>query len=119
MNAKLFAVSAAVLSLAAATVQAAPNPAVQAFLDDAYSQAKAQLGGVDLSHGVVKVRAHVHGDGRLTGVRVVKSSGSRDADERVVGAVKQVRVRQAPLPLIGSQVDFAFGPADAEAAQGR
>ena len=117
MIAKLFAASAAALSLAASVAQAAPEPAVQALLDDAYSQAQAQIRDLDLSARPVKARAYVDGDGRLSAVHVVESAGSRDTDDRVESALKQVRLHYVPPALIGAKVNFAFGAPDTRLAK--
>jgi hypothetical protein len=117
MNAKLFAAAAAALSLAAGVAQASPDRAVQAFLDDAHSQAQAQLGDLDLAAHPVKAWAYVDGQGRLTAVRVVQSAGSRDADYKVETAIKRVRLHDVPPALIGAQVNLTFGPADTQLAK--
>jgi hypothetical protein len=117
MNTKLFAAAAAALSLAAGVALAAPDRAVQAVLDDAYSQAQAQVRDLDLSAHPAKARAYVDAEGRLIGVRVVESTGSRDADYRVETAIKRVRLRDVPPGLIGAQVNLAFGPADTRLAK--
>lgn len=119
MNAKLFAAAAAAISLTAAAAHAGPSSTLKTFLDDAYSQAQAGLGGVDLSQHPVKVRAYVDSDGRLTGVRAVDAAGSRDVAYQVETAVKHVRVHYVPPGLIGAQVNFAFGPADTQLATAR
>jgi TonB family protein len=116
MNEQIFAAAAAASLLAATMAHATPNATLQAFLDDAYSQARAQLAGAEISQPV-KVRAYVDSDGRLAAVRVVNSSGSREADYRVQSAVKKVRVSYVPPALIGAQVNLAFGPADAQVAK--
>ncbi len=116
MNEQIFAAAAAASFLAATAAYATPNATLQAFLDDAYSQAEAQLAGAELGQPV-KVRAYVDGDGRLTAVHVVNSTGSRDADYRVEAALKKVRVHYVPPALIGAQVNLAFGPADARLAK--
>jgi TonB family protein len=93
-----------------------PNATLRAFLDEAYSQAEAQLGSAEIATPV-KARAYVDADGRLTAVRIVNSTGSRDADYRVEAALKKVRVHYVPPALIGAQVNLAFGPADARLAK--
>jgi TonB family protein len=116
MNEQIFAAAAAASFLLATAVNAMPNATLQAFLDEAYSQAEAQLGGAELGQPV-KARAYVDADGRLTAVRIVNSTGSREADYRVETALKKVRVHYVPPALIGAQVNLAFGPADARLAK--
>jgi hypothetical protein len=116
MNEQIFAAAAAASVLAATAAHATPNATLQAFLDEAYSQAQAQLGDAVIGQPV-KVRGYVGGDGRLLAVRVLNSAGSREADLRIETAVKKVRVRYVPPELIGAQVNLAFGPADARLAK--
>jgi len=116
MNEQIFAAAAAASFLAATAAHATPNATLQAFLDEAYSQAEAQLRTAEIA-GPVKARAYVDADGRLTAVRVVNSTGSRDADDRVEAALKKVRVHYVPPALIGAQVNLAFGPSDARLAK--
>jgi hypothetical protein len=117
MNAKLFAAGAAALALAASAAHAAPDRAVQAILDDAHSQAQAQLGDFDLAAHPVKARAYVDAEGRLIAVHVVQSAGSRDADYQVESAIRRVRLHEVPPALIGAQISLAFGPADTRLAK--
>lgn len=118
MNEQIFAAAAAASFLAATMAHAAPNATLQAFLDEAYSQAEARLGGGEIAQPVT-ARAYVDADGRLTAVRIVRSSGSRDADYRVEAALRKVRVQYVPPALIGAQVNLAFGPADSRFAKAR
>jgi hypothetical protein len=117
MYAKLFAAAAAALCLAAPVAHASPDRAVQALLDDAYSQAQAQVRDLDFNAHPAKVSGYVDADGRLSAVRVVQSSGSRDADYRLEAALKRVRLRDVPPAMIGAKVNLAFGPADTRLAK--
>jgi TonB family protein len=57
------------------------------------------------------VKARIDSDGRLTAIRVVNSSGSLETDQRATAALKNFRVAQPPLVLMGAEVNVAVGPA--------
>ncbi len=117
MTVKILATATAALSLIAGVGHAATDRAVQALLDDAYSQAQAQVGDVDFNAHPAKARAYVDAEGRLIGVRVVQSAGSRDADYKVETAIKRVRLHDVPPAMIGAQINLSFGPADTRLAK--
>jgi TonB family protein len=87
----------------AAELQPLPGPAkaeAQRLLTDA---------GVDTQGQTVTVRAAIDPDGKVTGVKVLKSSGSRRTD-RIVGAVLQAVVRAyPPLGLTDGAVTMQVG----------
>jgi len=117
MKAQLLMLSAAGLILAGAA-HAAEAPEVRRFLDDGRAAAETQLAksGVDLAGQTVAVRGVVTGDGRLNNLRVVRSTGSRDKDEAVAGALHRLRLENPPLLLSGSQVTLTLGAPAATAA---
>jgi TonB family protein len=62
--------------------------------------------GVDVGEGL-DVWARVDADGRLTAVRVVTSTGSLEADQQAVKALKRLRVAGPPNALLGADVTIA------------
>lgn len=89
----------------------AANRDVSEYLQRASEAASAKVAaaGVDVSSGL-KVAGHVDADGRLSGVRVVTSSGSLETDQKAAAALKRLRVAAPPAILIGAQVNVALGP---------
>jgi len=110
----ILAVGVAALLFAGSAVEAATS-ALQQFESRAEAQAQAKLGaaGVDLTGHSVAVRAIVDGDGRLAGVHVVRSSGSRDTDASVETALRKLAVADAPPALIGAAITLNLGDAAA------
>jgi TonB family protein len=101
-----------VLSAAAAlafgvSAHAAPRD-VRDYLDRAGEAAATQVSaaGVDVGDGL-DVKARVNSDGRLTGVRVVRSSGSLEADQKAVQALRRLKVSGPPNALLGADVTVA------------
>jgi TonB family protein len=66
--------------------------------------------GVDVGEGL-DVKARVDSDGRLTGLRVVKSSGSLETDQKAVQALKRFKVPAPPNALLGADVTVAVSKA--------
>ena len=99
MKTQAFLLTAAALVLAASATWAAPSE-LQRYADRAKVDAQSLLRGarLDLKGQSVSVRAKVDVDGRLTGMQVVRSSGSRDADIAVEAVLKKVVARE---PLFG------------------
>jgi TonB family protein len=99
MKTHAFLLSAAALILAASPTWAAPSE-LQRYADRAKTDAQSLLHAsrLDLEGRSVSVRATVDIDGRLTGMQVVRSSGSRDADIAVEAMLKKVVARE---PLFG------------------
>ena len=106
--------------LLAAPSQAAPAPEVRQFLDHSGQKANARLvkAGVSLAGQTADVRATVGSDGRLMGLRVVRSSGSRDTDAAIEKALNRLRVEAPPALLAGAQVTLAVGGSPAAPASG-
>jgi TonB family protein len=68
--------------------------------------ARVAAAGVDVGEGL-DVKARVNSDGRLTGLRVVKSSGSLETDRKAVEALKRFRVSAPPNALLGADITVA------------
>jgi TonB family protein len=102
------AISAALFAFSG-TVQAGPRD-VTDYLQRASAAATAELAaaGVDAGKGL-KVQARVSSDGRLTGARVVNSSGSLETDRRAQLVLRRLRVSAPPNVLIGADVNIAIG----------
>lgn len=116
----LLVAGAGALLLVATAAQAATSP-VQQFAGRAEAQALVKLNaaGVNLDGRSVAVRATVDGDGRLNGVRVVRSSGSRDTDAAIEAALKRLTVADMPPVLAGGAITLNLGAAPTEQAAAR
>ncbi|MDB5479125.1 MAG: hypothetical protein JWO83_178 [Caulobacteraceae bacterium] len=99
MKTQVFLLSAAALVFAASASHAAPSE-LQRYADRAKVNAQNLLRTtrLDLKGQSVSVRAKVDLDGRLTGIQVVRSSGSPDADAAVETVLRKVVVSN---PLFG------------------
>ncbi len=99
MKTPAFVLGAAALALVASASHAAPS-GLQGYADRARSDAQNLLreARLDLKGRSVSVRARVDIDGRLTGVEVVRSSGSTGADLAVESILEKVVARD---PLYG------------------
>jgi TonB family protein len=99
MKTQVFLLTAAALVLAAAPTWADPSE-TQRYADRAKTDAQSLLRAtrLDLKGQSVSVRAKVDLDGHLTGMQVVRSSGSRDTDVAVETVLKKVVVKD---PLFG------------------
>ena len=108
----LLFVAAGVLSATAPACAATANREVDAYLAQASQAASAKIAaaGVEVPTGL-KVRGRVDSDGRLTAIRVLNSSGSLETDQKATRALRNFRVAQPPLVLIGAEVNVALGPA--------
>jgi len=118
---KTLLVAAAGALLLAGSAAQATTSSVQQFAGRAEAQALVRLNaaGVDLNGHSVAVRATVDGDGHLNGVRVVRSSGSRDTDAAIEAALKKLPVADAPTALIGGAITFTLGDVASEQAAAR
>jgi TonB family protein len=112
MKAQLLMLSAVGLMLAL-PAQAA-QPAIDRFVAAAEAKAEQRLTaeGLALQGRDARIRATVHADRRLTNVRVVRSSGSRDLDDQLVKALRQLKVDAPPVELIGRDVTLGVGDGD-------
>ena len=100
MKTHAFLLTAAALVLAASSTWAAPSES-QRYVDRAKADAQSLLRAsrLDLLKGQsVTVRAKVDVDGRVVGMQVVRSSGSRAADLAAETLLKKVVTRE---PLVG------------------
>ncbi len=105
MKTQVFLLSAAALILAAAPTWAAPSE-TQRYADRAKAEAQSLLRAtrLDLKGHSVSVRATVDVDGRLTGMQVVRSSGSPDTDIAVETVLKKVVARDLLFGLTDGAV---------------
>jgi TonB family protein len=110
MKTQFLLLSAASLLFATHAAQAAPSD-LQQFAQRAYAEAGQRLDAahLDLSGQPVEVKAYVASGGRLNGLRVSRSSGSRDTDYAVEQALKKLTVADAPPALIGSTLTLRLG----------
>lgn len=106
MKALPLVLSAAVLAFGSAA-SAAPRD-VRDYLDRAGVAAAKRVAaaGVDVGPGL-DVKGRVNSDGALTGLRVVKSSGSLEIDQKAVAVLKRLRVPAPPNALLGADVTVA------------
>jgi TonB family protein len=105
MKTQAFLLSAAALVLAASPTWAAPSE-LQRYADRAKVDAQALLRAtrLDLKGQSVSVRATVDVDGRVTGMQVVRSSGSPDADIAVETLLKKVVAKEPLFGLVDGAV---------------
>lgn len=98
--------AAGVLALGSAA-GAAPRD-VRDYLDRAGAAAARQAAarGVDVGPGL-DVKGRVNSDGSLGSLRVVKSSGSLETDQKALAALKRLRVAAPPNALLGAEVTVA------------
>lgn len=90
----------------------AGNREVDAYLQRANAAASEKIAAAGVeAPGGLKVKARVDSDGRLTAIRIVNSSGSPATDVAAARALRNLRVAQPPLVLIGANVNVAIGPA--------
>lgn len=107
MNALSLPLSAA-LAIALATPAAALPRDVRDYLDRAGATAAKTVAadGVDVGLGL-DVKGRVNADGRLTALRVVRSSGSLQTDQQALAALRKLRVAGPPNALLGADVIVA------------
>jgi hypothetical protein len=105
MMTRILLLSAAGLLFTASASLAAPSE-LQHYTDRAQAKAQALLSttGLDFKAQPVSVRATVNPDGRLNGMQVVRSSGSRDTDLAVETVLRKIVVTDPPLGLTGGAV---------------
>jgi len=107
MKALSLALSAAAILALGSAVNAAPRD-VRDYLDRAGAAAAKRVAaaGVDVGPGL-DVKGRVNSDGSLSGLRVVKSSGSLETDQKAVAVLKRLRVPAPPNTLLGADVTVA------------
>jgi TonB family protein len=132
MKAQLLMLSAAgsllVASAAASAATAAATSAVGAApteLPRFTAQAEARADRLLIDAGIhaddppVSVRANIASDGRVTGIGVVRSSGSRDIDSKVQTILQRVLQSNPPVGLMNGAVTLNVGNGHAAAAAAR
>ncbi len=104
------AIAAAGLVLATQPARAADR-ALDAYVARATADAAARVGaaGVDLTAQSLAVQGRIASDGRLGALRVVRSSGSIEADVKAVQALRTLRVADPPAGLVGAQLKVTLG----------
>jgi len=118
MNIKTFLVSAAALTFAASALQATPSEQ-----PDYTARAEARLrsmlraSGLDFAGLTVSVRASVAPDGKLTGMTVVRGSGSRAADLAAERVLRKIVVTDPPLGLSDGAVTLNLNLSPAPVVQ--
>lgn len=115
MKAQLIVLSAAALLLAAQPAAAAT--AVERYIADTHADATERLAQrqVDLAGQTLTIKVGVAAD-RLKKVSVVKSTGSRDLDDKALEALRNLRTEAAPAELLGRDVTLTLGAAAPHAA---
>jgi TonB family protein len=116
MNTRVILASAAALLLTAAA-HAAPSES-QRYADRVKAEAQTLLREtqLDLRGQTVSVRAKVDVDGRVTGMQVVRSSGSGEADAKVATLLRKVVAADPPFGLTdGAVLMTVNGPPIVEA----
>src|SRR5258708_24358211 len=96
--------SVAGLFFAAGASHAAQPSELQRYADRAQAQAQKLLGGLDVKTGSVSVRATVNPDGHLSGIQVMRSSGSRSVDLAAETVLRKIVVADPPLGLTDGAV---------------
>ena len=112
MKLKILLLSAAALSFAASASQATDS-------ETQYYSARAQArlpsllraARIDSTVRSVSVRATVDPEGRLTGMKVLRSSGSRDTDSAVETVLRKLVRTDPPLGLNDGAVTLNLNPA--------
>lgn len=112
MKAQLVMLSAASLLLAVAPQSSAlAGPAdVQRYVSSTAAEAGERLTerSVDISGKTLAIQGRVQSD-RLSGVRVVRSTGSAELDGQIVAALKNLRTEAAPVDLVGRELTLNLG----------
>jgi outer membrane biosynthesis protein TonB len=132
MKAQLLMLSAAGLLLAASAHPSAAASAatsasgaapteLQLFTAQAEARADRLLidAGIQADDPPVSVRANLASDGHVTGLDVVRSSGSRDIDRKVQAILQRVLLSNPPVGLINGAVTLNVGAGHAAAAAAR
>jgi len=118
MKTPLFMLTAAALSLVAAAAQASPRE-VKDFLERAQTEAEARVAAAKIALGAqgVQVSGSVSTEGRLYGVHVIGTSGSRDTDAAVEQALARLQLDGVPPVLGGAKVTLSLHPSAMVQAQ--
>lgn len=118
MKTSILALSAAAL-LAASAAHAALS-ATQRFAAAAETAAETRLAdaGVDLTSQPLTVKASIGADRRLSSVKVLKSSGSRDLDDHAAKALRLLKLADVPPEAIGRDITLVLGGPPAQTFAG-
>jgi len=110
MKAQLLMLSAAGLLFAASSSHAAVAES-QRYAERANAKAELLLraAGIDSEAQAVSVQARVNLDGHLTGLRVIRSSGSPATDKAVAQVLRKIVVADAPIGLLDGAVTLNVG----------
>jgi TonB family protein len=110
MKTQILALSAAALMLAATAAAATPAESDQ-YANRLLPKAESLLSaaGIGAQNQPVSVRATVSPDGHVTGLRVLRSSGSPDTDRAVAGVLRKVLAADAPVGLLDGAVTLNVG----------
>jgi TonB family protein len=111
MKTQILALSAAALMLAATAAAATPAESDQYAANRLLPKAESLLSaaGIGAQNQPVSVRATVSPDGHVTGLQVLRSSGSPDTDRAVAGVLRKVLAADAPVGLLDGAVTLNVG----------
>jgi TonB family protein len=120
MKSQLLMLSTAGLLFAASASQAAiPESQIYASRANARAEVLLHAAGVDAQAQPVSVRASVSPDGHLTGVKVIRTSGSPETDRAVTEVLRKIVLTDAPIGLLNGAVTLNVGQGAAIQADGR
>lgn len=110
MKTSLLLAGVSAILFAATASHAAPSESDR-YAQRANARAEALLhaAGIDTQARAVSVRASVGPDGRLTGLRVLQSSGSPDVDRAVAAVLQKIVLTDAPVGLLEGAVTLNVG----------
>ena len=112
MKTSLLLAGVSAILFAAGASHAAPSDSESdqyAQRANARAEALLQASGIDLRAQAVSVRASVGPDGRLTGLRVIRTSGSPDVDRAVAAVLRKIVLADAPVGLMDGAVTLNVG----------
>ena|SRR5579864_2973286 len=109
MKTHLLWVVGAALCVASASHAAPSESDRYATHANARAQALLQARGIDTHGQGVSVRAEVNPDGRVTAVKVVRSSGSPETDLAVEKVLRSIVLADAPSGLMNGAVTLNVG----------
>jgi TonB family protein len=120
MKTQLLMLSAAGLLFAASASHAAlPESQIYASRANTRAEALLRAAGVDAQAQPVSVRASVSPDGHLTGVKVIRTSGSPETDRAVTEVLRKIVLTDAPIGLLNGAVTLNVGQGAVIQADGR
>ena len=110
MKTSLLLAGVSAILFAATASHAAPSESDQyAQRANARAEALLQAAGIDTRAQAVSVRASVAPDGRLTGLQVIRTSGSPEVDRAVTAVLRRIIVTDAPVGLLDGAVTLNVG----------